>query len=302
MQWSTTPPDASFTRALPESNVGRFLHHPLFRPFIIVLFLMPVVVINSAMVSGLIPRLGEPGATYLDIVRLAITIPLLLISYQWYCRSYEMRPATELNPEGGLVQWSIGATVAAGMVVIYVGLIEVFGDYTVVDIRSGTQLLANFLTFTAGSLLQDLVLICIVYRLLEELVGTWASLAVSLFLFGAIHLVNEGATTASAALLVFSSLIIIAPFILTRRIWFTWGFHAGWNFMQAGVFGMLNSSVSFNGWLVAEISGPEWVTGGAIGLEGTLHSVAIDFLIGLAILILAIKHQRIVAPRWKRDY
>lgn len=300
MKWANTPPESLFSNAAPTTLAGRFVQQPLFRAFVVVLFLMPIVIFNSVTVSEVLPRLQEPVATYVDIIRLLITIPILLISYQWYCRSYEKRPATEIDPNDGIALWGVGAAVAATMVLVFVGMIELFGDYRVVDSRGGVQLVANFLTFTAGSLLQDLVLLCILYRLLEEFAGTWVSLLVSLSIFGATHLLNEGQSITSAAMLMLSSLIFIAPFILTRKIWLTWGFHAGWNFMQAGVFGMLNSGVQFKGWLIPEITGPEWVVGGLVGLEGTPHSMLLDFLIGLIIMAIAVKHEKIVKPSWKR--
>ncbi len=300
MNWANTTPESLFSQATPTTIVGRITQHPLFRPFVVVLFLMPIVIFNSVLVSEVFPRLQEPVATYVDIVRLLVSIPLILISYQWYCRSYEKRSAFEIDPNDGIVQWVLGATVAAVMVLVFVGLIELVGDYRIVEVRGGTRLLVNFLTFTAGALLQDMVLLCILYRLLEEFIGTWVSLLISLSLFGVVHLLNAEQSIASAVMLMFSSLIIVAPFILTRKLWVTWGFHAGWNFMQAGVFGMMNSGVAFKGWFVAEIAGPEWVTGGSIGLEGTYHSMAIDFLIGLAVMFLAVRYQKIVKPRWAR--
>ena len=62
---------------------------------------------------------------------------------------------------------------------------------------------------------------------------------------------------------------------------------------------MANSGVLFQGWMVTESSGPKWITGGAIGLEASYFSVGADFLIGLAILLLAIKAGKLVALRWK---
>jgi hypothetical protein len=97
-----------------------------------------------------------------------------------------------------------------------------------------------------------------------------------------------------------ASVILIAPFILTRRLWLSWGFHAGWNFMQAGVFGMANSGILFPGWMVTKIAGPEWLTGAAIGLEGAYLSMGTDMIIGLLLLYAAIKAEKTIQPSWTR--
>ena len=149
--------------------------------------------------------------------------------------------------------------------------------------------------------MQEMVLLCVIYRLIEELAGSWISLFLSLMLFAGVHLFNEAETLATVSMLMLSSVILIAPFILTRRIWVSWGFHAAWNFMQAGVFGMANSGILFEGWIVSEFSGPEWITGGAIGLEATYLSIGLDFLIGVVILSMAMKAGKLVAPKWRRS-
>jgi len=170
-----------------------------------------------------------------------------------------------------------------------------------VAFRSPLKLVANLSMFSAGSLFQEMILLCVLYRLTEELAGNWIALPCTLMLFAGVHLLNDNQTLGSVTLLMFSSLILIAPFILTRRLWLSWGFHAGWNFMQAGFFGLPDSGILFDGWIVSEVTGPEWVTGGAVGLEATYLSVGTNFLVGIVILIVAIKNGKLVAPSWRRD-
>lgn len=70
--------------------------------------------------------------------------------------------------------------------------------------------------------------------------------------------------------------------------------------MQAGVFGMANSGILFPGWMVTQVGGAEWLTGGAIGLEGSYLALGIDLSIGLLVLFVAINAGKIVKPHWKR--
>jgi hypothetical protein len=207
----------------------------------------------------------------------------------------------EVSFGGAFKQWGTGALVAVGLVLSFVALIALIGEFHIVQFRPVSKLLNNFLMFSTGSLLQEMVLLCVIYRLIEELAGSWISLFLSLMIFAGVHLFNEAETLATVSMLMLSSLILIAPFILTRRIWVSWGFHATWNFMQAGVFGMANSGILFEGWMVSEFSGPEWITGGAVGLEATYLSIGFDFLIGVVILSMAMKAGKLVAPKWRRS-
>lgn len=297
---SSIQPEELFSKFVPASLIGRFFHFPLFRIFVILLFLVPILLINSVVVFQVIEKLDEPIATYVDLVRILITLPLFILSYRFYCSIFEKRDAVEMSLDGALKQWGLGAAVATILVVSFVLLIALFGEFNVVDTRPLLKLLSNFLLFGIGSFFQEFILLCVVYRLTEELAGTWIALFTSLLLFAGVHIVNENETLLSVAMLSLSSLILIAPFILTRRLWVSWGFHAGWNFMQAGVFGMANSGLTFEGWLITEISGPQWVTGGAVGLEATYLSVGIDFLIGAALLAMAFKAGKTLPFNWKK--
>jgi len=289
-----------FSKFSPTHPVSRFFHFPLLRALVIVLYLAPVLIVNSVVVTEVIANAQEPLASYIDIARMLITLPLLILSYRLYCQTFEKRDAVEFGYRGSLKQWGLGAITATTLVLVFVLLIAVIGEFRIVEYRSGLRLINNLLMFVTGSLFQEMILLCVIYRLTEELAGSWISLIVSLSLFAGVHLLNANESVESVAMLMLSSLILVAPFVLTRRIWLSWGFHAGWNFMQAGIFGMPNSGVIFKGWMVTEIEGPAWITGGAVGLEATYLSVGLDFLIGLAILRMAYNAGQFVAPRWRR--
>jgi len=291
-----------FSRFQPAGKVKRLFNFPLARVVVVAIFLLPVFLLNTLVVLFVIERFEEPLATNIDIVRMVVTIPLLLLSYAWYCRVVEKRKALEISLPGAGKEWAAGVLVAATLVVLLVALISVFGSFEITGYRPAGILLKNALVFAMGSLFQDLILICILYRLLEEYAGTWVALLTSLLIFAFAHAANPNQTLGSTIFLLFSSIILVAPFILTRRIWLGWGIHAGWNFMQAGVFGMANSGILFPGWMVTKVGGPQWLTGGAIGLEGSYLSVGADLAIGLVLMYFAIKAGNIVKPRWKRPY
>jgi len=295
-------PQELFSQYSPSSIAGRFFNFPLSRIIIIFLFFAPILIVNSVVVMQVIENLEEPMATYVDMARLLITIPLIILSYRFYCRIFEKRDAVEVSYPGAFRQWGTGAIVATSLVLTFVILIALLGEFHIISFRSPLKLFNNFLMFSTGSLIQEMILLCVIYRLIEELAGSWVSLVSSLLIFAGVHLFNEAETLGSVFMLMLSGLILLAPFILTRRIWVSWGFHAAWNFMQAGVFGMANSGILFEGWLVTEISGPEWITGGAVGLEATYLSVGIDFLIGVVILKVAINAGKLVAPGWKTGH
>jgi len=296
---SDIQPRELFSKYHPTSRLGKVFHHPLLRFIIILLFFVPIFLVNSLVVFQLIIDQPEPLASYIDIIRMLISIPLFILSYRFYCQIIEKRDAVEIGLKGSLKEWLIGSLVATMLILLFVSLIELIGDFIIVDWRSNLKMVNNFFMFGIGALFQDVILLCVIYRLIEEYAGSWIAIIISLTLFAAVHLLNENENLLSAFMLILSSVIMLAPFILTRKIWFTWGFHTGWNFLQAGVFGMPNSGIKFDGWIISEVQGPEWLTGGEVGLEASYLSVGIEFVIGLLILMAAIKSGKIIGKPLK---
>jgi membrane protease YdiL (CAAX protease family) len=299
--FSSIKPSDLFSRLKPKARFWKILNFPLMRIVVIALFLVPIMAINAAVVLGVIEQVEEPLATQIDFLRMIFTIPLLLVSYSLYCRVFEKRKAFELSLKGAWKEWLVGALVAAGLVTLLVALISAFGSFEILEYRPALVLLKNALAFGMGALLQELILLCVLFRLVEEFAGTWVGIAVSLLIFGFAHIMNPNQTIGTVIFLILSSIVLIAPFILTRRLWVSWGFHAAWNFMQAGVFGMANSGIQFPGWMITEVEGPNWLTGGAIGIEGSWLSLGADLTLGLLVLYVAVRAGKIIAPRWRRQ-
>ena len=77
--------------------------------------------------------------------------------------------------------------------------------------------------------------------------------------------------------------------------------HAGWNFFQDGIFSLSVSGHTVKeGLLVTELGGPEWLTGGAYGIEGSAVDLVFVVLVSIAMLVLAQRRGRMVQPVWKR--
>ena len=74
-----------------------------------------------------------------------------------------------------------------------------------------------------------------------------------------------------------------------------------WNFFQDGIFGMPNSGITeFPSWIVSEISGAKWITGGSFGIEASYIAIFMSLLVGLIIFKGAIQKNQIVKPLWVR--
>jgi hypothetical protein len=158
-------------------------------------------------------------------------------------------------------------------------------------------LLALLMAIGSGTI-EEIVFRGVVFRLLEERAGTSLALAVSSLLFGLGHLVNPNATAlGAAAIVVEGGLMLAAAYLLTRRLWLPIGVHAGWNFAQAGIFGVPTSGKRTTGLLEGELVGPEWLAGGRFGAEASIVAVVVCGALGAVLLVRAARRDRWISPR-----
>lgn len=95
--------------------------------------------------------------------------------------------------------------------------------------------------------------------------------------------------------------MLTAAYVATRRLWVPIGVHFGWNFAASGIF---STEVSGNdtpqGLLNSSMSGPELLTGGDFGPEGSVYAILFGVLVTIAFMWLAHRRGHVV-PRRRAD-
>ena len=124
-----------------------------------------------------------------------------------------------------------------------------------------------------------------------EAAGFWPSALLLAAIFGYTHRSNAGETWMGA----FGAAAIGLFFSLTRlrtgNLWFAVGMHASWDWGQTFVFGVPDSGTRLPGHLLTgQPQGPNWLTGGSVGPEGSA-------LIFILILFMWITFERLYASR-----
>ena len=122
---------------------------------------------------------------------------------------------------------------------------------------------------------------------LETEFGFWPSAAVLSILFGAIHLQNPGESHFGVAMAGCFGLLVAFSVVRTGSIWFAVGLHAAWDWAQSFLYGVPNSGVVAQGHMWnCSVHGPNWLTGGSAGPEGSLLVLPVLLLLALAIHLL----------------
>lgn len=113
-------------------------------------------------------------------------------------------------------------------------------------------------------------------------IGFWPSAIVLSIIFGAVHLGNPGEAKIGAFMA--GSFGLLAAFALRRtgNLWFPIGIHAGWDWGETYFYGTPDSGLLAQGRLFnSSFHGPNWLTGGSVGPEGS-HLVFAILVLGAA--------------------
>jgi membrane protease YdiL (CAAX protease family) len=290
-----------FTRRKPAGLPGRIIQFPLIRIVVAVLFLAVYLITHNTVIVDAIAKTS--GTVNLIMVRIddLISVLALYFIYRLYTKFVEDRKALELSLSGALPELGAGFGISFILVGGMVLLLAALGYYHITDFNSPTLIIHAFIRFAIGAFVQVLLFRLILLRLIEEWLGSWLAMLIVAVTFGLLHLTNANATIPGCSAIILSDLLLIAAFYLTHRVWLVWGIHFGWNFFQDGIFGMPNSGeTQFPSWVISTTDGPEWLTGGAFGVEASYVSVALNLIAGLALLFLVIKKGQIIRPAWRR--
>jgi membrane protease YdiL (CAAX protease family) len=141
------------------------------------------------------------------------------------------------------------------------------------------------------------------FRIVRMLGGTWIALIVSSVFFGAAHAFNPGATvTSSLAIALEAGVLLAAAYVLTGRLWFPVGLHAGWNFSEGSLYGLsISGFTAKNALTHGSLSGPVILTGGSFGPEASIVAVLLCFGVAIPLLWRAAKRGRFQLPLWSRQ-
>ncbi|MDE0528687.1 MAG: type II CAAX endopeptidase family protein [Truepera sp.] len=236
-----------------------------------------------------------------SVIGVVVTILAVHFAYRGITRLLERRSTTELSLAGAPGETGAGVVIGVGLLTVIVGLIAALGYYRVEGIGSWAALATALGIAATSGYTEEVLFRGVIFRIVEEGLGTWLALVISVVLFGLAHLGNPNATLYGAAAIgIEGGMLLGAAYLLTRRLWLPIGLHFGWNFIQAGVFGPNLSGNEVESLLQSRLSGPDLLSGGALGVEGSVFTLTLCLLVSLLLLARARRRDRFIRPFWSR--
>jgi len=210
-------------------------------------------------------------------------------SYRWYVQRIERRAVTELQLAGAGRELVLGGALGGAMLLASFGLVALAGAFHIDGINHWSVLLLPLPEMALVALFEELLFRAVLFRIVENALGSWSALALMAVLFGAAHVPNAAIGPLPLVATVLAGLVLGLAYMLTRRLWLAVGFHFAWNYLQDAVFSVPVSGQPAQGWLQGRLSGPDWLSGGAYGIEGALVTVLLYAVLSVVMLALVVR-------------
>ena len=278
-------------------TLWKVLQFPLTRALLAIVSIAGVVVLVQGAGRALhVP----PKSGWGQVLGLVLVAGVCLV-YAAYVRVIERRPVVELALRGAPQAFGKGFLVGAALFSATILELWVIGVYSVVAVFGVDALLAPLTGALVAAFIEELVFRGVLFRIIEESLGSWLALGLSALLFGLLHAFNHGATWVSTlAIALEAGVLLAAVYMFSRRLWTCIGLHCAWNFAEGGVFGASVSGGKAGGLLAARFRGPDILTGGEFGPEASVVAVLICLAAGVAFVQLARRRGYVVRPFWRR--
>ena len=221
----------------------------------------------------------ESSALFLLINGIFMLIPALLIG--WLCgKLLERLPFRALGAwftKFWLKHLVLGAVIGAATLGLAVLIASIFGGlrFTLNPDRDRASILfslaISLAVFAVGAAWEEALFRGYILQTFSRSGLIWLGIMLTSLPFGIIHLTNPNAGKISTVNTVLAGIWFGVAYLKTRDLWFVWGMHLVWNWMQGAVFGIEVSGLTniITAPLLKEIdTGPIWMTGEIYGIEG----------------------------------
>lgn len=293
---------------MPNSTVMTSAETPLWRqilefPLIAVVTALVVLALTEfafIQLGGFMPASVAPGISVSVSGTMAIALIILVNKFVIARLGYVKHD--DLPGTGAFGDTALGIFVGLAVISAAVGLAALFGLYRVEAYGpAGDWLVIVVQAALVVAVFQEVVFRGIVLRLLLPITGSLLALFLSCLAFAAYFSGITGAGWQESLMVAAATgLLFGGTYLLTNNLWLSIGAHAGWNAGLGLVWGMPVLGIQYQGFLDAALIGPNWLTGGYLGLQAGAVVLAVAAAAGLWMIRQAGKEGHIIAPVWSR--
>ncbi|WP_060862200.1 CPBP family intramembrane glutamic endopeptidase [Paenibacillus riograndensis] len=291
------PQTSTFTLA----NQGKRVTHPVVAVLLSFVIIFISIMLAETFSTSLNPdnwgleqlRSNQPAvfSALGKIISLwLLNVPIYILLWVWLA-SFERRPYWTLGfiRQGMFPAYLSGLGIGFIMMSAMVGIVVLFGVGKFIPVNApaeGLSALGGIMLVCVGWVVQaaaeETVFRGWLLQTVSNRTNVWIGVTLSSLCFAAVHCLNNGFSPLVLCNLVLFGLFLALYRIADGSLWGVCAWHAVWNWALGNIFGADVSGSAPEGGRLLHISlaGPDWLTGGAFGLEGSVATTAI-FVIGI---------------------
>ncbi|HFU4454730.1 TPA: lysostaphin resistance A-like protein [Streptococcus suis] len=192
-----------------------------------------------------------------------------------------------------LLGWGLGAAMLTACVLLMWG----FGAVQFTSFHMSPAFLGEFLVLVLAWSVQgtteELLTRGWMFSSLSAKHNIPVGILISSLFFTFIHLGNNAISLIPLLDLTLFAILACLVMLKTGNLWVIGGIHAAWNCFQGNVFAFpVSGTQAGQAFIAVETSGPDWLSGGAFGVEGSVISLMVQgLIIGWLIYDLYVKHK-----------
>lgn len=278
----------------------KILNFPLTKIVLGLLLCFAVFIIAQQLV-GKILDVTSIEKNLRNLIKGIIASSVVILAYIYFYRKYEKRKIWEFSSKGLLKNTILGVLIGTSLQALTILVIYLWGDLQIISVNPFSSIITPFAVAFSVAIFEETLLRAIIFRIVEEKLGSYISLAISAIIFGAAHLLNPDSSVISTLCIGIVGFMFGASYIYSRSLWLPIAIHFSWNFVQSGIFGAITSgNEKMSSLFSTKISGAELITGGAFGPEGTIQATLLWLIVSIVITIFITKQNKLIKPYWKK--
>ena len=284
-----------------KQGIGcKILHFPLTKIILGIVVVVGLYGLSQYFISKVLESISLSKETVNLIAGIASSI-IAIFSYIVLYRYYENREVTELSTKKFGANIFLGLLIGIVLQTLTILFIYIKGGYEIASINKFVYVLPALTMAFTSAIFEEILLRGIIFRIIEEKLGSYIALIISALIFGGLHFANpNGSLVASLSLAIQAGILLGASYMYSRSLWLPIGLHFAWNFMQSGIYGATVSGHKADKSLITpEISGADWFTGGEFGPEGSIQATIFCLIAAIIFFYLCHRDKKVVKPYWK---
>lgn len=250
------------------------------------LFLVLVVALAAPLLFAL-GRAGRGLPTDLRLAALECGVLAAALGATWLVSRFERRPFSSFGLGGPhrIRNFTTGLAAGFALLSLLIGLLAVAGAArmgTPPRAGSATVLWGAFwaVVFLMVGLAEETISRGYLLYALSRGLGFWTAAVATSVLFGAAHVTNSGESYIGVACAAIIGLVNAYSLRWSGSLWWAIGLHASWDWGETFFYGVSNSGQVVDHHLLSiEPTGPAWLSGGAVGPEGSALVFAVVLIL-----------------------